>query len=272
MLSGVGAVLGAVWGWRAAFLACGVPGLFLAAITLQLANPVRGINDRYRHFATMSAVDSDCNMTRDIVSPLHSCDDSADTTNQEQTRRKEEVDRGDTDRPLESIPGSTSQSEVNQSLLERGVYSENSRVSSGTSNGEYKERHYDMSVERISNTSGGQSWSKAALLLILDLKVLFTNGPFVCATLGLTASNFALGGMADWYGSFLVRYSGAGVASAGLVLGAITVIGGIAGTVLGSKTADWARPKVRTRIFYRKCDYSSSTYLSLFTVHSYTGA
>jgi fucose permease len=65
-------------------------------------------------------------------------------------------------------------------------------------------------------------------------------------TMGLAANGFALGGLADWYATYLLRYNGASLESAGLVAGAATVLGGIVGNVLGCKVADYYDGKIRS--------------------------
>lgn len=47
------------------------------------------------------------------------------------------------------------------------------------------------------------------------------------------------GGLAEWFPTYLTRYCGFTIADAGLWAGAVTVLGGIFGAVLGSKVADW---------------------------------
>lgn len=39
--------------------------------------------------------------------------------------------------------------------------------------------------------------------------------------------------MADWYPTYLLRYTGATVDGAGLLVGAATVLGGIGGSIIG---------------------------------------
>jgi MFS family permease len=41
-----GAVIGGAFGWRVAFLACGIPGIFAAIMILRLNDPMRGVNDK----------------------------------------------------------------------------------------------------------------------------------------------------------------------------------------------------------------------------------
>ena len=41
----LGGILGSAYGWRIAFLICGIPGIVLSVLVIQLNNPVLGIND-----------------------------------------------------------------------------------------------------------------------------------------------------------------------------------------------------------------------------------
>ena len=45
------------------------------------------------------------------------------------------------------------------------------------------------------------------------------------------------GGLAEWMATYLLRYNGVSVSVAGLAVGAATVIGGLGGTILGSKVS-----------------------------------
>lgn len=54
---------------------------------------------------------------------------------------------------------------------------------------------------------------------------------------GSIANNFALGGLADWFPSFLVRYNDVSISEAGIIVGAATILGGIGGNLLGAKSA-----------------------------------
>jgi MFS transporter, Spinster family, sphingosine-1-phosphate transporter len=71
---------------------------------------------------------------------------------------------------------------------------------------------------------------------------LFRNPAFLTATFGLAMLTFAMGGISAWVPTFLHRFSGLSVANASLVVGAITVIDGIAGTLIGGWIAQvWQR-------------------------------
>lgn len=62
---------------------------------------------------------------------------------------------------------------------------------------------------------------------------LLHNPGFWCATLGMAAWTFAVGGISTFLPTFFVRFGGYSVAAAGLVTGAITAIDGLLGTVIG---------------------------------------
>jgi MFS transporter, Spinster family, sphingosine-1-phosphate transporter len=75
---------------------------------------------------------------------------------------------------------------------------------------------------------------------------IFTNPAFLTATLGLAALTFAMGGISAWVPTFLNRVTGLPLGKANLYLGAITVIDGIAGTLVGGWIAQrWLRTNHR---------------------------
>jgi MFS family permease len=71
---------------------------------------------------------------------------------------------------------------------------------------------------------------------------LFRNPAFLTATFGLAALTFAMGGISAWVPEFLHRISGYSVAHAGIIVGVITAIDGILGTLVGGWIAQrWLR-------------------------------
>ena len=71
---------------------------------------------------------------------------------------------------------------------------------------------------------------------------LFRNPAFLTATFGLAMLTFTMGGISAWMPTFLHRFSGLSVADAGLLVGAVTVVDGIAGTLAGGWIAQiWQR-------------------------------
>ncbi len=77
-------------------------------------------------------------------------------------------------------------------------------------------------------------------------KGLLTNPAFLTATFGLAALTFAMGGISTWVPTFLHRIAGLSVAGASRTVGSITVVDGIAGTLVGGWVAQrWLRTNHR---------------------------
>ena len=75
---------------------------------------------------------------------------------------------------------------------------------------------------------------------------LFRNPAFLTATFGLAMLTFAMGGISAWVPEFLRRSAGLSIGSASQVVGVITVIDGIAGTLTGGWIAQrWLRTNHR---------------------------
>ena len=75
---------------------------------------------------------------------------------------------------------------------------------------------------------------------------LFTNPAYLTATLGLAMLTFAMGGISNWVPEFLRRSAGLSVGNASQIVGAITVVDGIAGTLVGGWIAQrWLRTNYR---------------------------
>jgi MFS transporter, Spinster family, sphingosine-1-phosphate transporter len=71
---------------------------------------------------------------------------------------------------------------------------------------------------------------------------IFKNPAFLSATFGLATITFALGGISAWVPTYLHRANGLSVANASLIVGAITIIDGIGGTIVGGWIAHrWQR-------------------------------
>lgn len=95
------------------------------------------------------------------------------------------------------------------------------------------------------------SWKEGLRLAYKETWEICTNPHYFCCVMGLSASNFALGGLADWYPTFLLRYApGATIENSGLIVGAATIIGGIGGNILGAKvSAYYAAKKYKSAYF-----------------------
>ena len=75
-----------------------------------------------------------------------------------------------------------------------------------------------------------------------DYAILLRTPSYVFCTLGMTAMTFAMGGIAFWMPYFLSQKPGA-PASATSTFGAITVVAGLAATLLGGIAGDKLRPR-----------------------------
>ena len=62
---------------------------------------------------------------------------------------------------------------------------------------------------------------------------LIKNKAYLCSILGYAAVTFSLGGISWWMPSFLQRITGRSQSSAAFLMGAITVVAGLGGTILG---------------------------------------
>jgi MFS family permease len=75
---------------------------------------------------------------------------------------------------------------------------------------------------------------------------LFTNPAFLTGTFGLATLTFAMGGISAWVPEFLRRSVGLSVGHASQLVGASTVLDGIAGTLIGGMIAQrWLRTNHR---------------------------
>ena len=86
----------------------------------------------------------------------------------------------------------------------------------------------------------------AADLSRTTFRGILTNPAFLTATFGLAMLTFAMGGISFWMPEFLRRSAGLSMANSSLAVGGITVIDGIAGTLIGGAIAQrWLRTNHR---------------------------
>jgi predicted MFS family arabinose efflux permease len=71
-----------------------------------------------------------------------------------------------------------------------------------------------------------------------EYAALYRNPSYLASTLAMAAMTFCLGGLAVWMPSFFNRYWGMDVARAGTLFGAVTVAGGLVGSLLGGWLGD----------------------------------
>jgi predicted MFS family arabinose efflux permease len=77
------------------------------------------------------------------------------------------------------------------------------------------------------------------------LRLLGHNREYLFAVAGYTAVTFASGAMADWFPTYLSRLRGFTLAEAGSLTGAMTVTGGLLGTLCGGLLGDRLRGRTR---------------------------
>ena len=88
---------------------------------------------------------------------------------------------------------------------------------------------------------GGSNDEKAKLEKGTVLTLL-RNPAYLCSIGGYAAVTFTLGGISWWMPSFLQRVDGRSQQSAGFIMGAITVVAGLLGTILGGTLAQkWSK-------------------------------
>ena len=80
------------------------------------------------------------------------------------------------------------------------------------------------------------------------LRSLLHNRSYIVNTAAMTAMTFALGGLAAWLPTYFIRAHGLSLAAANTAIGAVTVVGGLGGTLLGGWLGD--RLLLRTRKAY----------------------
>lgn len=80
--------------------------------------------------------------------------------------------------------------------------------------------------------------AEVKLPFAVGFRGLARNRAFWATTLGYTLMTFSIGGLAVWMPTFLVRERGFAEGNAGLVLGVVTVLAGIVGTLVGGRLGD----------------------------------
>ncbi|CAJ1420660.1 unnamed protein product [Effrenium voratum] len=107
--------------------------------------------------------------------------------------------------------------------------------------------------DELSTTSSSEGSTELSLetrRCLHEEMELLSNPHFALATAGTVAIQFAIGGLSEWYPTFLQRYAGMKQAYAGLTLSASCVLSGIGGTVLGSKVADLMAQQIGSKAYF----------------------
>ncbi len=97
--------------------------------------------------------------------------------------------------------------------------------------------------ERAEKGHEGAKTDKGSVLSLLK------NGAYLSSILGYAAVTFSLGGISWWMPSFLHRMDGRSIADAGTIMGTITVVCGLGGTVAGGTLAQWWSKKTPKALY-----------------------
>jgi MFS family permease len=96
-------------------------------------------------------------------------------------------------------------------------------------------------MKEPARTGGGEHGGKA----VVDKASVFSllkNKAYLSSILGYAAVTFSLGGISWWMPSFLQRVDGRSIEAAGTIMGGITVVCGLGGTVIGGIVAQkWSK-------------------------------
>ena len=84
---------------------------------------------------------------------------------------------------------------------------------------------------------------------LADYLELLKTRSYLLNCLAMTGMTFAVGGLAAWVPTYLVRVRGMGLAEANLVFGLLTLVSGLGGTMAGGWLGDRLLPRVPTAYF-----------------------
>ena len=84
---------------------------------------------------------------------------------------------------------------------------------------------------------------------LADYLELLRTRSYVMNCLAMTAMTFAVGGLAAWIPTYLVRVRGMGLAEANLAFGLLTLVSGLGGTVVGGWLGDRLLARIPTAYF-----------------------
>ena len=229
----IAGALGQAYGWQRAFQFLAAPGILSFGL-LFLREPEMGERDRISALAS----------AKDRVRIEEEQNAAAAMAEQEPTS------------PTTTTVTETGATTTTTSAMKRMSCSSASERSETTTT---KELHVQQeaatdrtsSASTTTTTTGNRnSGSEGQPLLGQGAEVGSTtilNGQFVVAVLGYIAVTFGMGGFSDWLPTFFTRYHGMSLSTAGLVNGAIVVVGGLFGTLLGGFAGEWTRAFVTER-------------------------
>jgi predicted MFS family arabinose efflux permease len=95
----------------------------------------------------------------------------------------------------------------------------------------------------------GSARASAAAPRVSDYLALLRTRSYLLNCLAMTAMTFAVGGLAAWVPTYLVRVRGMGLAEANLVFGLLTLVSGLGGTIAGGWLGDRLLRRLPTAYF-----------------------
>jgi predicted MFS family arabinose efflux permease len=104
-------------------------------------------------------------------------------------------------------------------------------------------------VTRGGLDGSGSASPAVAAPRVSDYLDLLRTRSYLLNCLAMTAMTFAVGGLAAWVPTYLVRIRGMGLAEANLVFGLLTLVSGLGGTIAGGWLGDRLLPRLPTAYF-----------------------
>jgi MFS family permease len=95
----------------------------------------------------------------------------------------------------------------------------------------------------------GSAFPAVAVPRVSDYLDLLRTRSYLLNCLAMTAMTFAVGGLAAWVPTYLVRIRGMGLAEANLIFGLLTLVSGLGGTIAGGWLGDRLLPRLPTAYF-----------------------
>lgn len=258
----IGSILASIFGWRWTFVAFGLPGLIVAFAMGRLNDPPRGINDTEMSPLLLQERDNivSCKCDAELGAsgmniPSHAGEATGRTSHSDPNNTIPLIDNSvslptksqenSSGIPNDLINGTYSNSVTGQKTVV-GLWT---MTSGGTVSETAPGNPLPDPMRHTTSSTNGLSPQSTALneppvvseshSVKGEVMQILSNRTFMVAVLGLALNNFAFGGLTEWMTVYLQRYVGSTLAQAGVVVGFGTVVGGILGTVIGTKACKY---------------------------------
>ena len=201
---GIGAILGTAFGWRVAFYIIGIPGLFMGFLILRINDPMTGINDKIL----------DNNNNNEIIigietNELKNIENFDDSEIQFSTFSNVEV-------TVHTEPHKRTKSQIEKHSIDNQTHNKLHELTDEKQLNTEINIQTNIQTNLINNNNEKLgTFNEIIYINYLEIKEILTNRYFLLATLGLCANNFALGGLAEWLATYLLRYENVSLDAAG---------------------------------------------------------